>query len=87
MVNGFHYEGQIMKCVICKHGETRPGIASITLERGSTVIVIRDVPGEVCDTCGEVYHSEEVTAILLKQAEQAYRAGIDVEVRHYQKAA
>lgn len=76
-----------MKCVICKHGKTQPGTASITLERGSTVIIIRDVPGEVCDTCGEVYHSEEVTSILLKQAEEAYHAGIDIEVRHYRTAA
>lgn len=76
-----------MKCTICKHGEMQPGTASITLERNNTVIVIRDVPGEICDTCGEAYHSEEVTSNLLKQAEQAYRAGIDVEIRHYQKAA
>ncbi len=76
-----------MKCTICKHGETQPGTASITLERNNAVIVIREVPGEICDTCGEAYHSEEVTSSLLKQAEQAYYAGIDVEVRHYRKAA
>ncbi|MBK8533896.1 MAG: type II toxin-antitoxin system MqsA family antitoxin [Candidatus Competibacteraceae bacterium] len=76
-----------MKCIICKHGETQPGTASILLERGGTTIMIRDVPGEICETCGEVYHSEEVTSVLLKQAEQAYREGIDVEVRRYRKAA
>lgn len=76
-----------MKCVICKHGQTRPGTASITLERGGTAILIRDVPGEICDTCGEVYHSEEVTAQVLKQAEQAYQDGVTVEVRSYRKAA
>lgn len=76
-----------MKCVICRHGETHSGTASITLERAGTTIIIRDVPGEICDTCGEVYHSQEVTSILLKQAEQAYRDGIDIEVRRYRKAA
>lgn len=76
-----------MKCVICKHGQTRPGTASITLERGGTAILIRDVPGEICDTCGEVYHGEEVTARLLEQAERAYRDGVTVEVRNYRKAA
>ncbi|MCC7221530.1 MAG: YgiT-type zinc finger protein [Candidatus Contendobacter sp.] len=54
--------------------------------RNSAVIVIREVPGEICDTCGEAYHSEEVTSSLLKKAEQAYCAEIDVEVRHYQEA-
>lgn len=62
-----------MKCVICKHGQTRPGTASITLERGGTAILIRDVPGEICDTCGEVYRSEEIAARLLEQAERAYQ--------------
>ena len=76
-----------MKCVICRHGETRPGTASITLERDGTTLVIRNVPGEICQTCGEVYHSSEVTANLLDQAEQAYRDGIEVEIRHYRKAA
>ena len=76
-----------MKCVICRHGETYSGTASITLERAGTTIIIRDVPGEICDTCGEVYHSQEVTSILLKQAEQAYRDGGDIEVRRYRKAA
>jgi YgiT-type zinc finger domain-containing protein len=76
-----------MKCLICKHGETYNGTTSITLEREGTAILFRDVPGEICNTCGEAYHSEEVTSILLKQAEQAYCAGIDVEIRHYRKAA
>ena len=71
-----------MKCVICRYGET-----SITLERDGTTIVIRNVPGEICQTCGEVYHGSEVTANLLQQAEKAYRDGIEVEIRNYRKAA
>lgn len=50
-----------MKCVICKTGETRPGTASVVLERAGTTVLIRDVPGEICDTCGEVYHDAEIT--------------------------
>jgi YgiT-type zinc finger domain-containing protein len=76
-----------MKCVICKTGETRPGTASIVLERDGSTILIRDVPGEICDTCGEVYHDAEITKLLLEQAEQAYLNGVDVEVRRYKKAA
>ncbi|MDG4594130.1 MAG: type II toxin-antitoxin system MqsA family antitoxin [Candidatus Contendobacter sp.] len=76
-----------MKCIICKTGETRSGTASIVLERGGTTLLIRDVPGEICDTCGEVYHGAETTERLLDQAERAYRDGVDLEVRHYQKAA
>lgn len=76
-----------MKCVICKHGQTQPGTASITLEREGVAILIRDVPGEICNTCGEVYHSEDITAHLLEQAERAYRDGVTIEVRQYRHAA
>ena len=33
--------------VICRHGTTQPGTVTVTLERGATVIVIKDVPAEV----------------------------------------
>jgi len=72
-----------MKCPICKHGETQPGEVSITLERGGAVLVVRDVPAEVCDNCGEAYHSAEITETLLQQAEAAVRAGVEVDVRRF----
>jgi len=30
-----------MTCVICKHGETAPGEATVTLQRGETTIIKR----------------------------------------------
>ena len=46
-------------------------------------LVFRDVPGEVCDNCGEAFHPEEVASALLQQAEQAAKAGVEVEVRRF----
>ncbi len=76
-----------MKCVFCPTGQTRPGVSSVTLERAGTTMVFKAVPGEVCDTCGEAYYTEDVTDLILKQAERAYQEGIAVEVRSYRKAA
>jgi len=73
--------------VFCPTSETRPGLSTVTLERDGTTIVIRDVPGEVCDTCGEAYYDAETTDRLLKQAERACQDGITVEMRNYRKAA
>jgi YgiT-type zinc finger domain-containing protein len=70
-----------MKCVICKHGETEAGHTTVTLERGRTVVVFRNVPAQVCANCGEAYVSEEITAQLLEEAEQAVRARVQVDVR------
>lgn len=75
-----------MKCVICKHGKTRPGKATVTLERDGTTLVIKGVPAMVCSNCGEEYVGEDTTARLLEAAEEAARAGVQVDVREYKAA-
>jgi YgiT-type zinc finger domain-containing protein len=72
-----------MKCVICKQGETRSGTTTVTLEREGTVLVVRSVPAQVCQNCGEEYIDEDITAKLLQQAEEAVRAGVQVNIRTY----
>lgn len=72
-----------MKCVICKHGETHSGKATVTLERNGTTLVIKDVPAQVCANCDEEYVAEEITARLLKAAEEAVKAGVKMDVREY----
>lgn len=72
-----------MKCVICKHGDVTPGITTVTLERGVTTLVVKGVPGRVCQTCGEEYVDEAATRELLEAAAAAERAGVQVEVRQF----
>jgi YgiT-type zinc finger domain-containing protein len=72
-----------MKCVICRHGETQPGVTTLTLTRDALTLVVRNVPAQVCDTCGEAYVDETTTAHLLATAETAAQSGVQVEVREY----
>ena len=72
-----------MKCPICKHGETRPGFANVSLERDGTVFVVKHVPAEICDNCSEEYIAAEVTESVLNQAGQAAGTGVQVDVREY----
>ena len=44
-----------MICVICKNGETEPGVTTSTLEQDSTIIFVTKVPANVCNNCGEAY--------------------------------
>jgi YgiT-type zinc finger domain-containing protein len=76
-----------MKCPICKYGNTHSETATVTLNRGATTLVFRQVPAEVCENCGEVYHSAEVTEVLLKQAEMAVAAGVEIDVRRFARVA
>ncbi|MBI3031634.1 MAG: type II toxin-antitoxin system MqsA family antitoxin [Candidatus Rokubacteria bacterium] len=55
-----------MKCVICKHGETRPGRATLTFTRDGTTLVVKGVPADICANCGEEYVDEATTARLLR---------------------
>ena len=75
-----------MKCLICKQGETQPGTATVTLERSNLTLVIKRVPAQVCQNCGEEYVDEETTLQLLKTAEEVAQAGAQVDIREYMAA-
>ena len=72
-----------MKCVICKQGRTHSGMTTVTLVRGHTTVVIKEVPAEICENCGEYYLSEEVTEKVHYLAEQAVQHGAEIEVLCY----
>lgn len=72
-----------MNCVLCKQGETRPGKVTVTLQRGKTTVIIKDVPADVCENCGEYYLNEETTRKVLAQAEAAAAKGIELEMIPY----
>ncbi len=72
-----------MKCIICKTGETAPGKVTVTLERGSTVLLVKEVPAQVCTQCGEYYLDEQTTRRLYEQAEKALERNAELEVLRY----
>jgi YgiT-type zinc finger domain-containing protein len=76
-----------MKCVICKHGETKDGTTTITLERGSSTIVFKDVPAQICDNCGEKYADDKTTKELFKKANELLKNGTEVDIRKFRVAA
>lgn len=72
-----------MKCVICKTGQTHPGTTTVTLERANTVVVIRDVPAEICDNCGEYYLNEATAKRVYADADETARRHVEVEIQRY----
>jgi YgiT-type zinc finger domain-containing protein len=72
-----------MKCVICKTGETKPGSATVTLQRGETTVLIKETPADVCQNCGEYYLNETVAGKVYAQAEEAVQRHAEVEILHY----
>jgi YgiT-type zinc finger domain-containing protein len=72
-----------MKCVICQQGSTIPGKTTVTLERHNMTLVVKGVPAQVCENCGEAYVDEEITSHLLQTVDDAVKAGVNVDVREY----
>ncbi len=72
-----------MKCSICRQGETHPGLTTVTLTRGDTTIIIKGVPADICDNCGEYYLDEVVSTNVLRQGEKAVAAQAEVEIIRY----
>lgn len=72
-----------MLCPICRHGATKAGHSTATLERGSVTLVVRRVPAEVCDNCGEEYVGEHEANQLLQLLDQAEAGGVRVDVRDF----
>ena len=72
-----------MKCFVCGFGETAPGTTTFSMSADSMTLVLKEVPADVCDSCGEGYMDLETTAQLEKITENAKRTGVEVLVRRY----
>lgn len=75
------------QCPMCPAGTLRNGTTTLTLERSGATIVVKAVPADVCDTCGEAFIDEDVSAHVYEQAEAAIEAGDEVAVRQYRAPA
>jgi YgiT-type zinc finger domain-containing protein len=68
---------------MCKYGETEPGKVPVTFHRGDTVVVIKEVPTDVCRQCGEYFLDDATAARVLAMAEEAVRHHAEVEILRY----
>jgi YgiT-type zinc finger domain-containing protein len=75
-----------MKCVICKHGQTKTGTTNVTLERNALLLVVKNVPAEICSNCGEAYLNDKTTQTVLHMAEEAVKSGVQVEICSFKAA-
>lgn len=72
-----------MNCIVCKIGKTQAGLATVTVQRGDTTVILKQVPADVCENCGEYYLSSEVAAQVLEKAESAVKSGAEVEILRF----
>ncbi len=54
-----------MECIVCK-GLTEKKNVNYILDLNNTIIIIKDVPANVCTKCGERYFDDDVMENLEK---------------------
>ena len=59
-----------MKCLICKTTHMKEGTTILPIERGNTILLITDIPAQVCTNCGEPYLNEETARDVQEQANE-----------------
>ncbi len=69
-----------MNCTLCHNGVTQPGLVTVTLEKKGTIVLIKNVPADVCSNCGHYYLSEEMTKEVLKKGNDAISKGSELEI-------
>ena len=75
-----------MECILCLQGRTAPGTTTCLAEPEGATIVVKEVPAEVCEVCGEPYVPEPVAARLEQIVNECVRAGAEVEILRYTAA-
>jgi YgiT-type zinc finger domain-containing protein len=73
-----------MTCPICGLQALSPGTTTFAADADGTVVVVRDVPADVCDNCGEAFISDAIAAELEALVSDARASGTESLVRHYQ---
>lgn len=69
-----------MNCALCHNGVTKKGLVTVPLEKNGTIVLIKNVPAEVCTNCGHYYLAEDMTEEVLKKGREAINKGAELEI-------
>jgi len=50
------------------------------VERGRTVVVVKEVPAQICDNCGEYYLESDIASRTTTLVDNAVKNGAEIEV-------
>ena len=74
-------------CLYCKNGETFESKTTHVVNLDNCVIVIKNVPCQQCEVCGEKYYTDDVARNLEEIVNTAKKLVQEVAVIDYRQAA
>jgi YgiT-type zinc finger domain-containing protein len=75
-----------MTCVMCGNGVLTAKLTTSFFDGEGKSLLIKNVPSLVCDQCGEVFHDDETTEVLLALADNALVQSAELIVEEYRAA-
>lgn len=71
-----------MSCFMCK-GSMNAQITTFMVDLGNCIVVVKNVPSQVCGQCGEISYSNEVARQLEKITEGLRTAITEIAVVNF----
>ncbi len=71
-----------MTCFVCK-GTLENKYTNFIADLGNCIIIVKDVPSQVCTQCGEVSYSDAVARELERIVEEMRRQPMEIVVTHF----
>jgi len=75
-----------MKCPVCK-GAIGKGNTNFPVEMERGMVVVRDVPADICKQCGEVFIPDDVAEVLERIVNRAKQNKVELEFVAYEMVA
>ena len=74
-------------CKFCKCDTVTPSLTTHVVNYNGAIIVIKNVPCEECEKCGEKFYTDEVAENLEKMVNAAKQMMQEIAVLDYSKVA
>ena len=74
-------------CMFCKCDTVKESVTTHVVNYRNCIIVIKNVPCEECEQCGDKFYTDEVTERLEELVSAAKRLMQEISVIDYQKVA
>lgn len=74
------------QCPLCG-GDKKKGLTTYTVELGFSLLVVRDVPADICSQCGEEWISSDVAKKLEEITNDVKEKKPELEIVSFEEAA
>ena len=68
-----------MLCILCK-GDMKNGKVNFPVDAEENFILIKGVPAQICEQCGEYFLKDDVAEIIERIVKKAKRKNVELEI-------